>query len=105
MVNLIIENDEKSQVLFDYNEYRPKNVKQEPVDERLKNIDPKMVETIQNEIMDSGSKIEWGDIAGLEHAKKSIQEAVTSPMVRPDIFCGLRSAPKGILLFGPPGID
>ena len=75
----------------------------EPVDERLKNIDPKMVETIQNEIMDIGTKVEWDDIAGLHHAKQSIKEAVIWPMQRPDIFTGLRSAPKGILLFGPPG--
>lgn len=48
-------------------------------------------------------KIDWDDIAGLHHAKKSIQEMVIWPMLRPDIFTGLRRAPKGLLLFGPPG--
>ncbi|CAG8537344.1 2469_t:CDS:10 [Funneliformis caledonium] len=72
-------------------------------EERLKNIDPKMIEMIQNEIMDRSPNITWNDIAGLEHAKKTIQEAVTWPLLRPDIFTGLRSPPKGLLLFGPPG--
>lgn len=73
------------------------------IDERLKNIDPKMIELIKSEIMDCGNPIHWNDIAGLEFAKSAIQEAVIWPMLRPDIFTGLRRPPKGILLFGPPG--
>lgn len=72
-------------------------------DERLKNIEPKMVELIMNEIMDHGAPVMWEDIAGLEFAKTTIKEIVVWPMLRPDIFTGLRGPPKGILLFGPPG--
>ncbi|CAG8628689.1 9479_t:CDS:10, partial [Gigaspora rosea] len=57
--------------------------KEQEIDSRLKNIDPKMIEMIQNEIMDRTPSISWEDIAGLEHAKKTIQEAVTWPMLRP----------------------
>lgn len=42
-------------------------------DERLKGLDPKMIELIRNEIMDHGSPITWDDISGLEFAKKTIQ--------------------------------
>ncbi|PVU95018.1 hypothetical protein BB561_002112 [Smittium simulii] len=73
------------------------------VDERIKNVDPKMIEIITNEIMHNLSTVEWDDIAGLEHAKKSIMEIVVWPMLRPDVFSGLRGPPKGLLLFGPPG--
>nr|XP_054766405.1 fidgetin-like protein 1 [Lytechinus pictus] len=76
---------------------------QEPADERLKNIDPKMVELVMSEIMDHGPPIHWDDIAGLEFAKSTIKEIVVWPMLRPDIFTGLRGPPKGLLLFGPPG--
>ena len=34
------------------------------VNEKLKHLDPKMVELIQNEIMDKGAQVEWSDIAG-----------------------------------------
>ncbi|CAG9853799.1 unnamed protein product [Phyllotreta striolata] len=73
------------------------------VDESLKNIDPKMVTLIKSEIMDCKTDLMWDDIAGLAFAKNAIQEAVVWPMLRPDIFTGLRRPPKGILLFGPPG--
>ncbi|GLV39920.1 Fidgetin [Carabus blaptoides fortunei] len=76
---------------------------EEIVDERLKNIDPRMIELIKSEIMDSSSPITWDDIAGLEFAKTIIKEVVVWPLLRPDIFTGLRQPPKGILLFGPPG--
>ncbi|NXE54365.1 FIGL1 protein, partial [Casuarius casuarius] len=74
-----------------------------PIDERLKNIEPKMVELIMHEIMDHGPPVNWDDIAGVEFAKATIKEIVVWPMLRPDIFTGLRGPPKGILLFGPPG--
>ncbi|XP_048248695.1 fidgetin-like protein 1 isoform X1 [Haliotis rufescens] len=76
---------------------------EEPVDERLKGIEPKMIELIMNEVMDHGPQMDWSDIAGLEFAKKTIKEIVVWPMLRPDIFTGLRGPPKGLLLFGPPG--
>ncbi|KAF9427130.1 hypothetical protein BGZ94_005428 [Podila epigama] len=72
-------------------------------DDRLKNIEPRMIETIKNEIMDSVPLVEWKDISGLEHAKETITEAVTWPLLRPDLFTGLRRPLKGLLLFGPPG--
>lgn len=74
-----------------------------PVDERLKSLEPKMIELIMNEIMDHGPPVHWEDIAGVEFAKATIKEIVVWPMMRPDIFTGLRGPPKGILLFGPPG--
>ncbi|NXI48665.1 FIGL1 protein, partial [Galbula dea] len=74
-----------------------------PLDERLKNIEPKMIELIMHEIMDHGPPVNWDDIAGVEFAKATIKEIVVWPMLRPDIFTGLRGPPKGILLFGPPG--
>ncbi|XP_063901151.1 fidgetin-like protein 1 isoform X2 [Zophobas morio] len=92
-------------------------------DPRYANLDPKLVEIINSEIMDKRPDVTWDDIAGifrvtlgthlpeprtfaitgLEFAKKTIQEIVVWPMLKPDIFCGLRSPPKGLLLFGPPG--
>ncbi|KAJ3250930.1 hypothetical protein HK103_003046 [Boothiomyces macroporosus] len=72
-------------------------------DDKLKNIDPVMVETIMNEIVSNVTQVSWDDIAGLEHAKATIKEIVVWPMLRPDIFNGIRGPPKGLLLFGPPG--
>lgn len=53
--------------------------------------------------MSQVDKIEWDSIAGLEEIKSIIKEAVVWPILRPDIFSGLRGPPNGILLFGPPG--
>jgi SpoVK/Ycf46/Vps4 family AAA+-type ATPase len=52
-------------------------------------------------ILKNPPNVKWNDIAGLEDAKKAIQQAVVYPSLRPDIFP--LGWPKGILLFGPPG--
>lgn len=82
---------------------RSSNQEPQILDERLKNFEPKIIELIMSEIMDHGPPVTWDDIAGLEFAKTTIKEIVVWPMLRPDIFTGLRGPPKGILLFGPPG--
>ena len=95
-------------------------------DERMKNIDPAMAQMILNEILDVNLLVTWDDIctsgelsdvacragsvadshlAGLAFAKKSIQEMVIYPMLRPDIYFGIRAPPKGLLLFGPPVLE
>lgn len=58
---------------------------------------------ILEEMLDSTPGVVWEDIAGLHFAKQTLQEAVILPNLRPDLFTGLRSPPKGVLLFGPPG--
>ena len=73
------------------------------IDERLKNIDPKIIESIRSDIQSTVSTVGWDDIAGLESAKSAIMEVVCWPMLRPDLFSGIRAPPKGLLLFGPPG--
>ncbi|RZF36879.1 hypothetical protein LSTR_LSTR004567 [Laodelphax striatellus] len=95
-----VRNENSKEMYDESDQSQPENGE---VDERLKHIEPKMIEMIRSEIMDCGSPITWDDIAGLHFAKKTIQEIVVWPMLRPDIFTGLRRPPKGILLFGPPG--
>lgn len=69
----------------------------------LKCIDPKLIEMIKNEVMTVRPQITWDDIAGLKFAKQTVTEMVVWPLLRPDIFQGVREPPKGLLLFGPPG--
>jgi fidgetin-like protein 1 len=121
----------------------------EDIDPRLKSCDPELIAKIEMEIVDNGDPITFDDIgsgerdwdqslasfsdlcvllddcaAGLQFAKKCVNELVIWPMARPDIFTGLRALPKGkfanfqtfdsgtqvsiralsgLLLFGPPG--
>ncbi|KAF0991448.1 hypothetical protein HZS_7202 [Henneguya salminicola] len=70
---------------------------------QIKGIDKKLIELILNDVVDKGTQITWNDIAGLDFAKKTIEEIIVWPMVRPDLFTGLLIPAKGLLLFGPPG--
>ncbi|MDP2900856.1 MAG: AAA family ATPase [Candidatus Bathyarchaeota archaeon] len=45
--------------------------------------------------------VRWGEVAGLEDAKRAIKEVIVYPVKRPDLFPLGWS--RGLLLFGPPG--
>ncbi|XP_063957422.1 spastin-like [Lytechinus pictus] len=70
---------------------------------RLKNVDSKLANRILDEILDSGPKVTFNDIAGQQAAKQALQEIVILPALRPELFTGLREPARGLLLFGPPG--
>lgn len=56
----------------------------------------KLVEYIQNDVLDSSPNVKWDEIAGLEFAKKTIKEIIIWPLLRPDLFGGIRRPPKVI---------
>lgn len=58
---------------------------------------------IESEIIERSPQVSWESISGLTQAKDILQEAIIKPLLYPHIYTGLRSPPKGILLFGPPG--
>ncbi|CAK4670918.1 unnamed protein product [Aphanomyces euteiches] len=66
--------------------------------------DVELIEGIERDIVDTGPKITFEDIAGLEHTKELLQEAVMLPQIAPHLFKDGRLKPcNGVLMFGPPG--
>ncbi|KAI3636324.1 hypothetical protein MIR68_005676 [Amoeboaphelidium protococcarum] len=66
-------------------------------------IDKKLAHMILDEMLVIKPNVSWDDIAGLQAAKQQLQELVILPALRQDLFQGLRSPAKGLLLFGPAG--
>jgi len=68
------------------------------------NIDPALRAAIEGEILrPSNGGVTFASIVGLDDAKAALKEMVILPSLRPDLFSGIRSPPKGLLLYGPPG--
>jgi len=59
---------------------------------------------IERDILERRPSVHWGDIAGLEEAKRVLEEAVVLPQLMPDYFQGIRRPWKG-LLHRPPSPD
>jgi SpoVK/Ycf46/Vps4 family AAA+-type ATPase len=85
------------------NHHHKTDEEEDDLPEALQRFGKELVQKIENEIMDGGDPITFDDIAGLHEAKQTIQEVICWPMKRPDLFTGLRRAPNGLLLYGPPG--
>ncbi|XP_028398656.1 spastin-like [Dendronephthya gigantea] len=69
----------------------------------LKNIDTKIANRILDEVVQNSPDVTFEDVAGMENAKRLLQEIVILPALRPELFTGLRAPARGLLLYGPPG--
>ena len=71
----------------------------------VKGVEPALVKRIMDEVVDTDQCVDtdFDSICGQEQAKNMLQESIFLPLHRPDLFTGIRSGSKGILLFGPPG--
>uniref|UniRef100_A0A8C5LY02 Katanin p60 ATPase-containing subunit A-like 2 n=1 Tax=Leptobrachium leishanense TaxID=445787 RepID=A0A8C5LY02_9ANUR len=58
---------------------------------------------ISRDIYLQNPNVRWNDIIGLDAAKRLVKEAVVYPIRYPQLFTGILSPWKGLLLYGPPG--
>ncbi|CAK9295317.1 unnamed protein product [Gordionus sp. m RMFG-2023] len=65
--------------------------------------DTDLVDMITRDLVSKNPNVKWGDIAGLEEAKRLLEEAVVLPLWMPGFFTGIRRPWKGVLMVGPPG--
>ncbi|KAA0199717.1 hypothetical protein HAZT_HAZT010371 [Hyalella azteca] len=59
--------------------------------------------SILREVVVENPAVSWGDVLGVEDAKKLLKEAVVYPLKYPQLFVGRFKPWRGVLLYGPPG--
>ncbi len=82
------------------NEPQEENVEEKPFEAATKSSDTKK-DSFEELVLREKPNVKWGQVVGLEQAKKAIKQAIVYPVQRPDLFP--LGWPRGILLFGPPG--
>jgi len=64
----------------------------------------KVKPSAMREVMVEVPQVTWNDIGGLEVLKLKLRQAVEWPIKHPEVFTRMGiSAPKGLLMYGPPG--
>ena len=70
-------------------------------DKPVENAEDKgLMDGLRENSVVTNPNVHWDDIAGLEKAKESVQEAVVIPIRFPNLFVGERKPWQGILLYG-----
>ena len=59
--------------------------------------------SIRRDIIQTSPGVLWNDVIGSDDVKRLLKEAIILPRKYPELFKGLRSPWKSILLHGPPG--
>lgn len=62
-----------------------------------------IADQITKEVIPKNLGITWNDCVGLENAIVTIKESIILPCTHPELFHGILTPFKGILLYGPPG--
>ncbi|XP_044497505.1 katanin p60 ATPase-containing subunit A1 [Mangifera indica] len=65
--------------------------------------DPDLAAMLERDVLETTPGVRWDDVAGLNEAKRLLEEAVVLPLWMPEYFQGIRRPWKGVLMFGPPG--
>ncbi|MHA1394941.1 MAG: ATP-binding protein [Promethearchaeota archaeon] len=63
----------------------------------------KVSSDVKDMVLLTKSKVKWTDIVNLDKPKKILKEAIVIPLLRPELFKGIRKPWTEILLYGPPG--
>jgi len=66
---------------------------------------PDIVPTNLREVYVEVPEVHWDEVGGLDSVKETLKEAVQWPLESPELFRRLGiEPPKGVLLYGPPGV-
>jgi len=72
--------------------------------EHFMSVRSKVKPSAMREVMIEVPQVSWSDIGGLEELKLKLRQAVEWPIKHPEVFTRMGiSAPRGLLMYGPPG--
>jgi hypothetical protein len=76
-----------------------------PLPEHFLGVDLALAETFASDSEFRGKDVDLADVAGLAHVKALLEQALTQPLLMPDLeaHSSLLQTPRALLLFGPPG--